>query len=164
LFLTSPTLSSSTSSGLKGITFAFVAFLFSCQGTDYFRSRRIDAEYEPFFPLRPHRRSRVGIMYNLAQPLVISTAYGPARLYAAACFRHAPGSSSNFQDCRFISKSAPCSLSGSPRVPRGTCDNRITPQTFLRFQLSALSSQLKTSVVEDRQKSELASLVRDVSK
>src|SRR5687767_14788330 len=119
------------------------------------------------FPLRPHRRSRVGIMYNLAQPLVISTAYGPARLYAAACFRHAPGSSPNFQDCRFISKSVPCSLSGSPRVPRGTCDNRITPQTFLRAlssQLSALSSQLKTSVVEDRQKSELASLVRDVSK
>src|SRR5687767_9465063 len=72
-----------------------------------------------FFAFRPHRRSRVGIMYNLVQPLVISTAYGPARLSAAFDSLHAPGSSQNCGALALISTTAPGFLFGSPCLQRG---------------------------------------------
>ena len=88
LFLLSRSLASLSTNQLrlKGITFAFVAFLFSCQGTDFFdragsvlratrslRSHRSSAVLLRLpFAFRPHC---VGMIYNLSQPLVISTAY-----------------------------------------------------------------------------------------
>ena len=78
---------------LKGITFAFVAFLFSFQGTAAARSRRIDAEHGAFASCSPSiLRGVPSLLTSLRRDHVqqtatafISTAYCCSRLAVSSC-------------------------------------------------------------------------------